>query len=191
MPVSCAKCGEVIDQSASVSHEERIQCPKCGSIARSFFPLSLHLADAITVSAEANVEVATYPETLLKTARHLIDSDRNYGIAIIVLHIACEITTDKKMSEAFARKGIQDLEDPVCSFFSGYNLANNDKIRKLYIALTGDDIQKQPFWQKFTESAGRRNQIIHGGRIVTDKAEAEASYEAVKSFLAHLNNPRP
>ena len=129
MGVPCSNYGEVIDQSASVSLEERIRCPKCGSIARSFSPLSLNVADAITVSAGANVEVVTYPETLLKTARNLIDSDRNYGIAIIVLHIACEITTDKKMSEAFAKKGIQDLEDPVCSFFSGYNLASNDKIR--------------------------------------------------------------
>ncbi len=187
--VACAECGTVIDQSPSAS--DRIPCPKCGSLVRSF-TLSVQIADAITVSAgtEARFEVVTYPQTLLGTARNLIDNQTNlYGIAIIVLHIACEIATDRALSDSFAKRGIQDLEDPVCKLFRGYNL-NNDNIRNLYTALTGDDIQIQPFWQKFKKSAELRNDIIHKGWNVTDKIEVEESYDAVKAFLAHLDKLR-
>lgn len=190
--VACSECGTIIDQSPSVPGGERIPCPKCGSLARSF-TLSVQIADAISVSAGAEVrfEVITYPQTLLGTARNLIDNHSNlYGIAIIVLHVACEIATDRALSDSFTKRAIQDLEDPVCKLFRGYNL-NNDNIRNLYTALTGDDIQIQPFWQKFKESAIRRNEIVHNGRIVTDKVEAEASFDAVKAFLAHLDKLRP
>ena len=182
--VACSECGTIINQSPSVSLEERIPCPQCGSLARSF---SVNIADTIAISAEASVEVVTYPHTLLRTARSLIDGHSNlYGIAIIVLHVACEIATDRSLSDSFARKGIQYLEDPVSDLLSGYNLAN-ERIRNLYTALTGDDIQNQPFWQKFKESAKRRNEIVHKGRIVTDKTEAEESFYAVKALLSHLN----
>ena len=185
--VACAECGTIINQSPSVSGGERIPCPKCGSLARAF---SVSIAETISVSAQAFVAVETYPETLLKTARSLIDNHSNlYGIAIIVLHIACEIATDRALSDSFAKKNIGYLEDPVGDLLSGYNLAN-ERIRNLYTALTGDDIHNQPFWQKFKESAKRRNEIVHEGRIVTDKTEADESYDAVEAFLAHLDKLR-
>ena len=68
---------------------------------------------------------------------------------------------------------------------SGYNLANN-RIRKLYTALTGDEIQNQPFWQKYAESATRRNRIIHQGATV-GKAEAEESLKTASDLVRHLN----
>jgi hypothetical protein len=66
----------------------------------------------------------------------------------------------------------------------GYNLAN-DRVRKLYNAVTGDQIQTQSFWQAFKESATRRNQAVHNGRIAT-KAEAEASFKAASDLVAYL-----
>jgi len=136
-----------------------------------------------TASAKATVqaEVVTYPQNLLSLARVLIDEDRS-SIAVIVAHMACEIATERSLSEAFVTKGLQYLEASVD--LNGYNLAN-DRVRKLYTALTGDEVQTAAFWQKFKDSAQRRNNIIHGGTIV-GKTEAEESYKAAIDLVAYL-----
>src|SRR5262249_41237884 len=124
-----------------------------------------------------------YPRNLLSVARTLIDEGR-FSIAVIVAHMACEIATERSLAEAFAIKELQYLEASVDDLINGYNLAN-DRIRKLYTALTGDEVQTAAFWQNFKESAQRRNKIIHGGTIV-GKTEAEEAYEAATAFVAHL-----
>jgi hypothetical protein len=83
---------------------------------------------------------------LLTLSRKLID-DGEFGIAIVVAHMACEIATERTLSEAFAAKGIPYLEDSVTDLLSGYNLAN-PRIRKLYTALTGDDLANAPFGKR-------------------------------------------
>jgi len=65
-----------------------------------------------------------------------------------------------------------------------YNLAN-DRVRNLYNAVTRKAIQQQSFWPAFRESATRRNQAVHEGRILT-KAEAEASLKAATDLVAFL-----
>ena len=88
------------------------------------------------------------------------------------------------MTEAFKAKGIEYLEEPIEKLLPSNNLGN-DKTRKVYTALTGDEIQNQPFWQRFTESATRRNRISHNGATV-GLVEAEASLAVAKEFVAHL-----
>jgi hypothetical protein len=138
---------------------------------------------AIQSSVTVDATVITYPQKLLTLARRLID-DGEFGIAVVVAHMACEIATERTLTEAFVSKGIPYLEDSVTDLFSGYNLANN-RIRKLYTALTGDEVEKAPFWQKFKLSAERRNKIAHSSITVT-KAEAEESHKAAKDLVAHL-----
>ena len=128
-------------------------------------------------------DVVTYPQNLLTVARSLIDQGQ-FSISVIVAHMACEVATERSLSDAFAAKGIQNLEEAILEFLNGYNLAN-DRIRTLYTALTGDNIQSQPFWQAFKNSANRRNRIMHGG-LVVGNVEAEASFEAASALIAYL-----
>jgi hypothetical protein len=72
----------------------------------------------------------------------------------------------------------------VTDLLSGYNLAN-PRIRKLYTALTGDDLANAPFWQAFKASAERRNKIVHSSVAVT-KADAEESHLATNALVVHL-----
>jgi len=146
--------------------------------------LLVQVEDGVRASETVQAEVITYPQQLLNFARKLID-DGQFSIAAVVCHIACEIATERSLSEAFARKCIQDLKEPVVDLLNGYNLSN-EKTRKLYAVLTGDEIQQKPFWQKFKESATRRNKIIHGGTVV-DKVKAEDSFRAATDFIAHLD----
>lgn len=135
----------------------------------------------IAVSAELNV--TTYPQALLETCKGLID-DNQFGISVVVAHMACEVATERSLSAAFSSNKIQRLESAILEFMNGYNLAN-EKNRKLYNALTGEHIEQQPFWLDFKESAKRRNDIMHNGKKA-DKAEAEKSYRTAIALINHL-----
>lgn len=177
----CGGCSHPItDEAPSGDPSQRKPCPKCGSLARVF---SLEVHATVHLSATAEVTAFTYPETLLAACRGLID-DGHYGISVVVAHMACEVSVERSLSAAFAAKGLQYLEDPVLDFLNGYNLGN-DRNRKLYAALTNDNIEQQAFWPAFKESATRRNNIVHGGGIV-GQAEVGSSYQAARAFIAHL-----
>jgi hypothetical protein len=180
--VVCGQCGEPIPgEVTGLESAQREPCPKCGSTSRTYGVEIPPMTTSSSVTVKTTV--ITYPQKLLTLTRRLID-EGEFAIAVVVAHIACEIATERCLTEAFAAKGIPDLEDSVTDFFSGSSLAN-DRIRKLYTALTGDEVEKAPFWQKFKESAVRRNKIAHSSVTVT-KAEAEASYMAAKDLVAHL-----
>lgn len=180
--ITCANCGTLIaDESLSADPVQRKPCPQCGSTAR---PSSEHVELKITVSVTAQEELITYPQELLSIAKSLIDSGL-YNIAVVVSHMACEIATERAFANSFTNKGIQYLENAVTSLLNGYNITN-DRVRTLYTALTDDDIQKQPFWQRLKESTTRRNKIIHKG-LTVGKTEAEDSHQVASDLVVYLN----
>ncbi len=131
----------------------------------------------------ANATVIPYSEALLAKSQEWI-ARGEFGIAVVVAHMACEIEAERAISHAFSERGIEFLEDAVSALYSGSNLAI-DRIRDLYNALTGKEIHKEAFWQAFKKSATRRNDVVHKGATVT-KAEAEASYQAARNLVAYL-----
>src|SRR5262245_26871601 len=179
--VRCGNCGEPIaDQPHGLGAPQRKPCPKCGSTSRAY---GVETQMTISPSVKAETFVSTYPKRLLALAGKLI-SDGLFELAVVVACVACEIAVARSLSEAFAAKGIPYLEDPVTEFFSGYSLAN-DRIRKLYTALTEDAVEKTAFWPEFKKLVNRRNDILHSGITVT-KTEAEESYSAAEKLIAHL-----
>jgi hypothetical protein len=135
------------------------------------------------MTGTVHVEIRTYPDRLLGTARNLIDSGEP-SISVVVAHMACEVATARALTVAFEKNEIGYLEDAVGEFLSGYSLSN-ERLRKLYTALTGDAIQKEKFWERFKTSAGRRNSIAHYGDIV-DAAAAEDTLAIAKDYVAHV-----
>lgn len=177
----CRECGHVItDEAPSADPAQRKPCPQCGALTRI---TSVSGEICATLDMTASLELITYPQKLLATCKGFIEGGQ-YGISVVVAHMACEVATERTLSGAFASKGIQHLEGPVLDFLNGYSLAN-DRNRKLYTALTGDHIEQQSFWQAFKESAARRNRIIHSGSVI-GQTEAQSSYEAASDFVSHL-----
>jgi len=179
---ACTFCGQLI---TGESPEQPNPCDYCSSLSGGY-PHLVNLTEAIAGVGVGYVEGATYPQILLSIARFLLarNDDKLCGLATIVAHLACEVVIERSLADSFVRKGIQSLEESVSDVLNGYNLAN-DKVRKLYTSLTGDEIQEQPFWDNFIRSAKRRDNIIRKGLIV-GRTDAEESIKTASDFLAHL-----
>ena len=180
---ACTFCGQPITEEPS---EQPNPCEYCSSLSGGY-PHSVILTEAPDGSAVSYVEGSTYPQILLSIARFLLgkNEDKLCGVVTIVSHLACEVAIERSLSDSFARKGIQSLQEPMADVLNGYNIAN-DKVRNLYTSLTGDEIQEQPFWDGFLRSAKRRDNIVRKG-LVVGRTDAEESLAAAGDFLAHLS----
>jgi phage FluMu protein Com len=179
--IRCSKCGHIItDEVPCTSIAQRKPCPKCGSLNRT---VSVSGEICATLHITGSMELITYPQILLATCKGFIE-DGQYSISVVVAHMACEVSVERVLSNAFKSKGLQYLADTIMDFLNGYNLAGV-RNRKLYTALTGDQIEEQPFWQAFMESATRRNKIIHASSVIGQE-DAQSSYQAARAFVSHL-----
>ncbi|MES2128117.1 MAG: zinc ribbon domain-containing protein [Pseudomonadota bacterium] len=173
----CGTCDTPIYNEPS---DNRQPCPKCAALNRRF-AVSVH--EVCHASDTVQLAVTTYPQKLLGTARGLMESGE-YGIAIVVAHMACEVAAERTISEALRSKSDVDLEKSIIERFNGFNLGNR-KNRAAYFEVTGDAIQEQGFWEEFKASGDARNSIMHGGKIAVC-SEAEASLTATTALVAHL-----
>jgi hypothetical protein len=127
-----------------------------------------------------------YHRFLLEQAQRLSDQG-DHALAIVMAQMACEIATELVISAAYRRRGVADLEEPVSGLFPSFSLGN-ERLLKLYVALTGDKIQNESFWPAFKAHAKRRGGLIHGGLRVRQvgKAEAADSISAATELVDHL-----
>lgn len=177
---ACGQCGELLTEPAHTPVEKRQPCPKCGSTRRNF---SVELRGAITVSGGVTATLVTYPMALLSIAQSLIDQG-HFNIAIVTSHMACEVAAERALDAAYVAKNLETLGEAIDNFMNGVNLAS-DRNRKLYNALTGTELEKEPFWSRFKKASEKRNSIVHkGGQAI--KKEAEDALQAAKELITHL-----
>lgn len=178
----CTICGQPI---SGESPESSNPCEFCSSLSGGY-PHYVFLTEAIAGSSMGFVEGATYPAILLGMARTLLgrNDDKLCGLVTILSHLACEVAIERFLSDAFDRKGIRSLQEPVADALNGYNLANG-KVLNLYTSLTGEDIRDRPFWSAFIRSAKRRDHVVRNG-LTVGRTDAEESVKAAGDLLAHL-----
>lgn len=177
---ACGNCGEPITEPVSPPVEERQQCSKCGSTYRAF---SVEGRVSISMSVSGNTAFISYPEALLTIAQGLVDQG-HFNVAIVTSHMACEIATERAFSAAYAVKKLKPLGEAVDNLMNGHNLGN-DKHRQLWNALTGTELEKEPFWSGFKAASAKRNTLVHG-RGHANKMEAEAALQAAADLIMHL-----
>jgi hypothetical protein len=98
----CGECNEPITgEPPGLDPAQRKPCPNCGSTARIDTNPAQVLASLGSVTAHGDVVI--YPRKLLMVARKLID-EGEYGIAVIVAHMACEIAAGRSLAEAFVAR---------------------------------------------------------------------------------------
>ena len=126
---------------------------------------------------------APWQSTLTATARRLA-AEGHSEVAVVTALMACETASERAFAYWFHKHGVAQLEDPITELFPSYSLAN-DRVRKVYGALSGDKIHEQAFWPQFKETAKLRGNVVHRGSRATP-AEAEAACESAEALTNHL-----
>jgi hypothetical protein len=178
--MECHHCSKSIPEDAAKDKEA--VCPSCGKVLSHHAAIISPVEVTTTVAHVAASAIMLY-DSFLDIARQML-TDKQYEMAVVSSHVACEIAAERAISCGFATRSCTDLEKPVTNLLNGYNLANH-RVRKLYKALTTDDVGAQTFWKVFKISAERRNAIIHQGKRVSE-TDASASLEACKALVSHL-----
>jgi hypothetical protein len=175
--LTCGECG------AAIRHDEsqgRQPCPSCGSLVR-------HLAivgnGGIQFSGSARTVAVTYAEALLDSAQRWLEEGEP-SVAIIVLHTAVEVATSRAISITLRARGLGEIDDAIRHLVQSYDITNR-RVRKLYEALTGDNVASEPFWAALVQSANRRNAAVHKGERFTQE-NAEEGLAAARALVSHL-----
>jgi uncharacterized protein YutE (UPF0331/DUF86 family) len=124
-----------------------------------------------------------YHRDLLERAYRLKD-DGDFELAVVAAQIACELLTERVFSVVLAAEALESLEDPLSKLVRGFNLAD-DRVRDLYVGLSGDRVQDQTFWREYKEHVKRRNKVVHSGKRV-DVDGASKSVQAAADLVDHL-----
>ncbi|QQR52473.1 hypothetical protein IPG36_08110 [bacterium] len=123
-----------------------------------------------------------YQSLLDSAARALADGD--YKVAVILSQTAIEVYTEKILGQLYRQRGIAYLKPEFENLLINYNLGNT-KVSGLYMALSGDDINQQPFWKDFTDHVRLRNDLVHDGADASVE-QATASLAVVNQVIAHI-----
>jgi len=173
----CAECHEVIYGEPS---DARRPCPSCGSTKRDYF---LTLTDGVGV-ADA-VTVVRYEDSLLQLASRLVEQNE-YGVAIVVAMMACEVAVQRALSVGFEAKHIEYLEKPILGCMNGYSLLDN-RNREFFRAVTGETLRPTPpFWTSYVDAVELRNDIIHDGKTAATE-QAVNAIEAATQMVEYLS----
>jgi hypothetical protein len=198
---NCVRCGRYTedlnrDSAGDPMHQdpEDDREPRCEDCAKEAFGEALEkdlldfLEDKPGVAERYRDALKSFIETnrydaLLETAGRL-RADGQHEAAIAMAQTACEVCTETMLQALFRINGITYLVEPVGNLLPSYNLAN-ERVRKLYMAISGDPIQDESFWNAFKLHTKRRHEVVHGGRGA-EPWESEESVEAVSAVVAHL-----
>lgn len=142
-------------------------------------------ANIVLPSVRVNATVY-YHRQLFSRARDLATEGQG-PLAVILAQAACEVATELAFYVLFDRQGLMHLKDSIGVRFT---LLSDERPRKLYTALTKDEIQKASFWAAFKKAVALRNEIAHRG-TEPRPTTITATLDAYEQFLDHIERQVP
>ena len=134
-------------------------------------------------SFQARVILPPYIE-IFGAAKRLLDGGE-FAAAVVVAQTSCEVLGENVLLRLMRKRGVELLSEWASRARRRSASFDNDLVRRLYVTLSNDEIQKAPFWARYAAHVELRNKIVHEGRAVT-KSEAEESYQAAMDFIRHI-----
>jgi hypothetical protein len=122
---------------------------------------------------------------LLDEAKNSLQSGLN-EMAVVLSQAASEMCTEWALTTLFTIRNIQDLADPLLDLFVVPDICN-ERLHRVYAALSGDSPNQQPFWSTLKAHRDRRNVVVHRGQK-SSHTEAQESVIVVEQYLIHVEN---
>lgn len=128
--------------------------------------------------------ISTEPYQSLLISAESWHAQGQYKEAVILAQTGLELFTEKVLGRLYAGRQIEYLKPVFESLLINYNLGNS-KVSGVYVALSGDEIKQQPFWQALASHVELRNRLVHDGEDATEE-QSRRSLDAVIAAVAHI-----
>jgi beta-galactosidase/beta-glucuronidase len=128
--------------------------------------------------------ITNFHEQLLLDAGDRIDK-QEYRLAVVLAQAACEVLTDQVLNQLIETVQPDALRSVLRRRHGRTADLDDDRLRELYEALSGDRIGHAPFWQSYTQHVKRRHQVVHAG-VDVSRDDALASCDTVRKLVDHL-----
>jgi hypothetical protein len=148
------------------------------------------VAQPVSIYLPILLQGSPYERVLLDFAKRAAarGEDGDHEVAVVTAQMAVEVMIEQTIGGLLRSRGLEDLDEPLSDLLPSYNIGN-ERVLRLYDALSGEQIQNEAFWPNFKEHVKRRNQIVHRG-MRASRQDAEESIAAVEAVLAHLQGGR-
>jgi hypothetical protein len=131
--------------------------------------------------------------TLLDTSRVLL-ADNHFGPAVVVAQTAVEVAMEASIGERLASSGTPDaLREWITARDQrgrSYSPAS-ERIQRLWTALTGDEVQKAPWWSDYIKLVRARDAFVHSGAPPGDRADVSTMLEGAAAAVEHILVTQP
>lgn len=122
---------------------------------------------------------------LFEAARSMLDEE-HYGPAVVVAQAAVEVGVETAISFGLRASEVPDalqtwIEDETVTSWSPVN----QRVRKLWTALTGDTLTEADGWEAYKVGVNLRNGFAHRAQAVPKDA-AEQFIDAAQRVVAHV-----
>ena len=121
----------------------------------------------------------------LARAEALLEADQP-DFAVVIAQVAFEALVRQAVTDELNARGLDWLGSHIK--FRSYSLAE-DRQRRLWKDLLGDDIGRSGPWGKYKRHITRRNLVVHEGSPV-DSSDAAESIDAVEAMIDHVETAR-
>jgi hypothetical protein len=121
--------------------------------------------------------------------RQVLETAERYGregeheLAVILAQTACELVTESAFDTFIRVHGLTG-SDKKHSRPTNCDLGN-ERVKALWVLLSWDKIDRQPFWSEFKAHTKRRHGIVHKGEKAT-ALDADASLRVATDLIAHV-----
>jgi hypothetical protein len=120
---------------------------------------------------------------LLALARQKV-TEGEYQFAVVLAQAACELRAEDAIIELMRHRKCEYLSDAVLGIVDTTSFGN-ERLRKVFAALTGDDPAQAPWWSGWMKARKLRHDVAHGGEHVTPD-KAVSCIDSAAAFIDHI-----
>jgi hypothetical protein len=120
---------------------------------------------------------------LIALARQLCEEDKS-ELAVVAAQTACEVYAEVAVREMLQKRELGEFEEVIPELLAGYSLMDRQG-QLVFHALTGESIQRSPFWSSYKTHVALRNRVVHRGEQVTGDQAAD-SVRAAEAFHEYI-----
>ena len=140
-----------------------------------------------TVETSPGTRVLPFHVLLIESAKAYLERDE-YRVAVMMAQTAVEVLIEQVITEELRKQTTSlDLAEWVLDRSKPFALQNASA--SLYVLLTGDEIQRQDFWDRYARHVKRRHGVVHRGEDV-ERSLAEESVDVARKVIRHVDQGR-